>query len=97
MPLRHLHRRTRNRAAEDELFGQNSCISLPDVQTFHQNGQRGAGRELRGEDLLERRPQHWYLLVRSSPQDLPVPRLQTDLATGRPIATLVPQSDRLII
>ena len=77
MPLRDMHRRARNGAAEVELFG--AAESVSDVQADAEDAERGGSGQLRDPDRMVRRAQHRDLFVRSFAADLPV--------RGVPIAT----------
>ena len=74
MSLRHLHRRARHRAAEDQLRGAQASESVSDVQADAQDAERRGGGRLRDPHRLERRARIGDLFVRSSALDLRVRR-----------------------
>jgi hypothetical protein len=74
VPVRDLYGRTWNGTTEVELFG-GKAEPVSDVQAAVANGRGGTGWLVCGEDLLERRAQYGYLLVRSSAADLSVRRV----------------------
>jgi GNAT superfamily N-acetyltransferase len=81
VPVRGVHGSAWHRAAEDELFS--ACVdAFSDVQAGYQDDERGARRQLRNPDILERRTQHGHLLLRSPTEDLPLPNMQAGLGAS---------------
>ncbi len=74
--MRDLHRRTRHGAAEDKLL---EGRTVSDVQAGVKDELGRGGWAVCNPDLLERRPQHGDLLVRSLAEHLSM----RDLQSGR--------------
>jgi GNAT superfamily N-acetyltransferase len=81
MPVRCVHGSAWHRAAENELFSARRD-AFSNVQAGYQDDERGARRQLRNPDILERRTQYRHLLLRSSTKDLPLPNMQAGLGAS---------------